>query len=83
MAWQLGHNDFARQDQLAAYMGLHVTLTGLRGSIAPFLGIILYAGWQHGGFCRAPGKASGRGSLALRALLADCLAGGFMVSTAP
>lgn len=46
LAWQLGHNDFARQDQLAAYMGLHVTLTGLRGATAPFLGILLYAGWS-------------------------------------
>ena len=59
LAWQLGHNDFARQDQLAAYMGLHVTLTGLRGSIAPFLGIILYAGWQHGGVL--PGAWEGIG----------------------
>jgi hypothetical protein len=46
LAWQLGHNDFARQDQLAAYMGVHVTLTGLRGAIAPFLGILLYTGWS-------------------------------------
>ena len=40
-------------------MGLHVTLTGLRGSIAPFLGIILYAGWQHGGVL--PGAWEGIG----------------------
>lgn len=50
LAWQLGHNDFARTDQLGAYMGLHVTLTGLRGAIAPFLGILLYAGWTSGGW---------------------------------
>ena len=31
LAWQLGHNDFARADQLSAYMGIHVTLTGVRG----------------------------------------------------
>jgi hypothetical protein len=59
LAWQLGHNDFARQDQLGAYMGLHVTLTGLRGAIAPFLGILLYAGWQRGGFL--PGAWDGIG----------------------
>lgn len=60
LAWQLGHNDFARQDQLGAYMGLHVTLTGVRGAIAPFLGILLYAGWQSGGFL--PGTWQGIGA---------------------
>ena len=58
LAWQLGHNDFARQDQLAPTW-VCVTLTGLRGSIAPFLGIILYAGWQHGGIL--PGAWDGIG----------------------
>lgn len=46
LAWQLGHNDFAARDQLAAYMGVHVTLTGIRGAFAPFLGITLYLGWD-------------------------------------
>lgn len=46
LAWQLGHNDFAPRDQLAAYMGIHVTLTGVRGAFAPFLGMALYLGWQ-------------------------------------
>ena len=44
LAWQLGHNDFAKPDQLSAYMGIHVTLTGVRGAIAPFLGMALYTG---------------------------------------
>ena len=44
LAWQLGHNDFAKPDQLSAYMGIHVTLTGVRGAIAPFLGMCLYIG---------------------------------------
>ncbi|HTO56144.1 MAG TPA: MFS transporter, partial [Pseudomonadales bacterium] len=48
LAWQLGHNDFAPRDQLAAYMGIHVTLTGVRGAFAPFLGMALYLGWQAG-----------------------------------
>tara|TARA_E500000331_G_C17197772_1_gene687907 strand:+ start:130 stop:1419 length:1290 start_codon:yes stop_codon:yes gene_type:complete len=43
LAWQLGHNDFARPDQLSAYMGIHVTLTGVRGAIAPLLGMLLYS----------------------------------------
>lgn len=42
LAWQLGHNDFARSEQLSAYMGIHVTLTGVRGAIAPLLGMFLY-----------------------------------------
>ncbi len=48
LAWQLGHNDFAPRDQLAAYMGIHVTLTGVRGAFAPFLGMALYVGWSEG-----------------------------------
>lgn len=50
LAWQLGHNDFARPDQLSAYMGIHVTLTGIRGATAPFLGMFLYIGWDLGWF---------------------------------
>ena len=50
LAWQLGHNDFAPRDQLAAYMGIHVTLTGVRGAFAPFLGMALYLGWDAQGY---------------------------------
>ena len=46
LAWQLGHNDFAKERDLVTYMGIHVTLTGLRGAIAPFMGIALYVGWS-------------------------------------
>ena len=49
LAWQLGHNDFAPQEQLSAYMGVHVTLTGVRGAIAPFAGMALYLGWDANG----------------------------------
>ena len=53
LAWQLGHNDFAPRDQLAAYMGIHVTLTGVRGAFAPFLGMALYRRLeQRCGVCR-------------------------------
>ncbi len=48
LAWQLGHNDFSSQRDLAAYMGAHVTLTGVRGFFAPFLGMLLYVGWRSG-----------------------------------
>lgn len=43
LAWNLGHNDFARDDNAAQYMSVHVTLTGIRGMLAPFLGTWLYA----------------------------------------
>lgn len=46
LAWNLGHNDFSSQKLLATYMGAHVTLTGIRGATAPFIGIALYLGWS-------------------------------------
>jgi MFS family permease len=45
LAWNVAHNDFAPPDRVGLYMGTHVTLTGLRGLIAPFLGMALYLGW--------------------------------------
>ncbi len=44
LAWDLGHHDFARRDLATLYMGIHVTLTGVRGAVAPFLGTLLYSG---------------------------------------
>jgi MFS family permease len=49
LAWQLGHNDFSDQQSLGAYMGVHVTLTGIRGATMPFLGMLLYVGIDAGG----------------------------------
>lgn len=43
LAWELGHHDFARREHASAYMAIHVTLTGLRGLVAPFVGTFLYA----------------------------------------
>jgi hypothetical protein len=45
LAWNLGHNDFAPPERVGLYMGVHVTLTGLRGAVAPFVGMALYLGW--------------------------------------
>ena len=42
LGWNLGHNDFARDDQSTLYMGIHVTLTGIRGLIAPLVGVGFY-----------------------------------------
>ena len=55
LAWQLGHNDFAPRDQISTYMGIHVTLTGVRGAFAPFLGMALYLGWDAKGY--VPGSS--------------------------
>lgn len=48
LAWHLGHLHFARPDRAEIYMGVHVSLTGLRGLIVPFCGIWLYQiiGWR-------------------------------------
>jgi uncharacterized membrane protein YqaE (UPF0057 family) len=43
LAWNLGQYDFAPPEKTAAYMGVHVMLTGVRGSFAPFLGVWLFS----------------------------------------
>lgn len=45
LAWNLGHHDFAKRGLATLYMGVHVTLTGVRGVFAPFVGLMLYAPW--------------------------------------
>jgi hypothetical protein len=42
LAWNLGHQDYAPIEQSGRYMGLHVTLTGIRGLLAPAIGMGLY-----------------------------------------
>jgi len=42
LAWNLGHQHFAPPDRDAEYMGVHITLTGIRGMIGPILGVQLY-----------------------------------------
>ncbi len=47
IAWNIGHLHFAEDEKAELYMGIHVSLTGLRGLIAPFAGALLYhwIGW--------------------------------------
>ncbi len=45
LAWNLGHNDFADRRMVPLYMGIHVTLTGVRGFLAPYLAVVLLYGW--------------------------------------
>jgi hypothetical protein len=44
LGWSLGHNDFAPRGEETRYMALHVTLTGLRGLLAPPAAILAYYG---------------------------------------
>jgi hypothetical protein len=46
IAWNLGHLHFARTEEAELYMGLHATMTGIRGWLG-FVGAPLYlwAGW--------------------------------------
>jgi hypothetical protein len=42
LGWNLGHNDFASVGRAQHYMGVHVTLTGVRGAVGPPAGILIY-----------------------------------------
>jgi MFS family permease len=42
LGWNLAHNDFASLGKVQQYMGVNVTLTGMRGLVAPPLGAIMY-----------------------------------------
>jgi MFS family permease len=44
LGWSLGHNDFAPRGEETRYMALHVTLTGLRGLVAPTFAVLAYHG---------------------------------------
>jgi MFS family permease len=52
LGWNLGHNDFATPGRAQHYMGVHVTLTGVRGLIAPPLGMACYEllEWERSGW---------------------------------
>lgn len=47
LGWNLGHHDFATPEKASLYMGTHVTLTGVRGLIAPLFGVWLYQLLEH------------------------------------
>lgn len=42
LAWNLGHLDFATPQRASQYMGVHVTLNGVRGLLAPILAVTVY-----------------------------------------
>lgn len=47
LGWNLGHNDFATLGRAQHYMGVHVTLTGVRGLFAAPLGMLCYVWLEH------------------------------------
>jgi hypothetical protein len=77
LAWNLGHLDFAPAHRASEYMGVHVTLTGLRGLIAPFLAVGIWKGLEYlspgagawtFAFCAGLSALGGLGFLRLRAI---------------
>lgn len=72
LGWSLGHNDFAGPGRAQHYMGVHVTLTGLRGMLAPPFGIVAYQGLE------ALGRGHGRWSLLLPLAATAAGAAGFV-----
>ncbi len=46
LGWTLGHLDFAGEHNASSYMGVHVTLTGVRGVVAWGCGVALYQGLE-------------------------------------
>ncbi|HET9863548.1 MAG TPA: hypothetical protein VFP37_08905 [Steroidobacteraceae bacterium] len=71
LGWNLGHNDFASVGRAQHYMGVHVTLTGVRGAIAPPAGILVYQ------WLEAARPGAGMYSLALPLLFVTTGACGF------
>lgn len=53
IAWNIGHLHFAEDDKAELYMGVHVSLTGARGLVAPFIGALLYQWITWGAFVAA------------------------------
>jgi len=43
LSWTLGSMHFARNEEASGFQGLHVTLTGVRGLLAPSLGYLVYS----------------------------------------
>ena len=69
LGWNLGHSDFASLGKMQQYMGVNVTLTGMRGLVAPPAGVLAYEWLER--------QAVGGGRYALILPLAMTLAGAF------
>lgn len=70
IAWNLGHLDYAPAHRATEYMGVHVTLNGLRGLLAPLLAVNMYT------WIEARWAGQGYWVFAVSVLL--CVTGGLM-----
>ncbi|NRA58793.1 MAG: hypothetical protein HRU13_11830, partial [Phycisphaerales bacterium] len=75
LAWNLGHLDFAPTGRESQYMGVHVTLTGVRGALAPMIGVSVYTIASSSGF----GYHAGAWTYALCFFIAACGTAAFFV----
>ncbi|MDX9910497.1 MAG: MFS transporter [Phycisphaerales bacterium] len=73
LAWNLGHLDFAPPHRATQYMGVHVTLTGVRGILSPVLGVLVYNALE----ASAPGRGGWVFAMSLGLILASAI--GFQV----
>ena len=71
LGWNLGHADFASLGKVQQYMGVNVTLTGMRGLVAPPLGVVIY------GALERLGAGAGRFALLLPVMMTLAGAIGF------
>ena len=46
LAWNLGHLHYVKPERSTDYMAVHVTLTGVRGLTAPFIGVGIYSAYE-------------------------------------
>jgi len=70
LLWTLQQMYFARREDVPKYMGVHCTLTGVRGLVAPFVGVLLmksvFQGSAHWVFVVSAALSVGVGLLSLR-----------------
>ncbi len=70
--WLTGSMYFAKQENVSLYNSIHVGLTGLRGMLAPMIGVWIYGASVVLGPLQIPGLALGPGLFALSSGLSLC-----------
>ena len=70
--WLTGSLYFADRDRVALYNSIHVGLTGLRGLLAPLVGVLFYGASVNLGAWELPGLGGGPWLFGLSAVLSLC-----------
>lgn len=70
--WLTGSLYFATRERVALYNSIHVALTGLRGLLAPLVGVLIYGGTVMLGPWTVPGLGLGPWLFGLSAALSLC-----------